>query len=242
MQRRKILSVVALLSVGPVLLAGRDMFMTRKGDIDGQARLLHLFTYNYERKWPTSLDFDGVFLAFTLVCVAFTLLMAVHRWRRSASVLLCSAAALFSCWCVNVYFVKVAPHWGQRETIMAYYENRESEREPLVAYQMNWKGENFYSGNQMATFVASGKKFKTWITEEREAGKRTFYFTTEHNRVKNLRKELDNPDSFDVLTDETLNNKFALTRATFPPLEAKPEAETGEDEIENDTSSVGSQE
>jgi hypothetical protein len=95
----------------------------------------------------------------------------------------------------------------------------------------------------MATFVSSGKKFKTWITEERQAGKSTFYFTTEHTRLKNLKKELDDPPSFEVLTDETLNNKFALARATFPPLPTKPAAaETGEDEPLDDSSSVGSQE
>lgn len=240
---RQVLSALALSSAVPLFLAGRDMFFTRKGDVDGQARLIHLFTYNYERKWPTSLNFDGVFLAATLVAVAFTLAMAVTRWRRSAAVLLCSTAFWFSAWCADVYFVNVAPHWGQRETMLAYYQHRNGPDEQLVAYQMNWKGENFYTGNRMATFVSSGKKFKSWITEERQAGRSTFYFTTEHSRLKNLKKELDDPPSFEVLTDEALNNKFALARATFPPLPTKPPApEVGEDEPEEDGASVGSQE
>src|SRR5690606_23065906 len=48
--REAVLSVLALSSCVPVFLAGRDMFTTRKGDVDGQARLLHLFTYNYDRE------------------------------------------------------------------------------------------------------------------------------------------------------------------------------------------------
>jgi hypothetical protein len=238
-----VLATLALVAAVPLFLAGRDMFVTRKGDVNGQARLLHLFTYNYERKWPASLDFEGVFLAATVVAVVFTLGMTVTRWRKSAAVMLCSTAFLFSVWVSDVYFVNVAPHWGQRETMLEYYAQRKGPDEQLVAYQMNWKGENFYSGNRMATFVSSGKKFKTWITEERQAGKSTFYFTTEHTRLKNLKKELDDPPSFEVLTDETLNNKFALARATFPPLPTKPAAaETGEDEPLDDSSSVGSQE
>jgi hypothetical protein len=240
---RQLLAVIALFAAVPTFLAGRDMFMTRKGDVEGQARLIHLFTYNYDRKWPPTLNFDGVLLAATLVAVAFTLAMAIARWRKTAAVLLTSTAFLFSVWCVNVYFVNVAPHWGQRETMLAYYRHRKGPEEQLVAYQMNWKGENFYTGNRMATFVSSGKKFKSWVTEERQGGKSTFFFTTEHTRLKNLKKELDDPANFEVLTDETLNNKFALARATFPPLPVKaavPEAQ--EDDPESDTGEVGSQE
>src|SRR5690606_26542473 len=143
-------------------------------------------------------------LAFTLVCVGFGLTMAVKRWRQLATVLFISTAGLFSLWCVNVYFVNVSPHWGQRETIMAYYEHRSGVQEPLVAYQMNWKGENFYTGNRMATFVSSGKKFKSWIAKQREAGKSTFFFTTEHTRIANLKRELGDVKDFDLLTDEAL--------------------------------------
>lgn len=242
-RNREVLGALAVFAAVPLFLAGRDLFVTRKGDIEGQARLLHLFTYNYERKWPSSLDFSGVFLAATVVAVLFTLGMAVTRWRKTSAVLLCSTGFLFSVWCADVYFVNVSPHWGQRETMLAYYQHRKGADEPLVAYQMNWKGENFYTGNRMATFVSSGKKFKTWITDERKAGRSTFFFTTEHSRLKNLKKELDDPPSFEVLTDEKLNNKFALARASFPPLPAKPpEQNTLDDEPEDDSSTVGSQE
>lgn len=240
---RQVLATLAILAAVPLFLSGRDMFVTRKGDVAGQARLIHLFTYNYERKWPTSLDFDGVFLAATLVAVVFTLAMAYAKWRKSAAVLFCATSYLFSVWCSDVYFVNVAPHWGQRETMLAYYQHRKGPEEQLIAYQMNWKGENFYTGNRMATFVATGKKFKSWITDERQAGRSTFYITTEHTRLKNLKKELDDPPTFEVLTDETLNNKFALARASFPPLPAKPAtADTDDDDEPNEPSSVGSQE
>jgi hypothetical protein len=93
----------------------------------------------------------------------------------------------------------------------------------------------------MATFVSSGKKFKQWITKEREAGKTTFFFTTEHARINNLKKELGSPEDFELLTDESLNNKFAMARAKFPPLSNKSGAvDEGEEDLINNPSNVGS--
>jgi hypothetical protein len=111
-----------------------------------------------------------------------------------------------------VYVVKVAPHWGQRETIFEYYRQRRGPEEPLVAYQMNWKGENFYTGNHVPAFVASGAKFKSWITEQREEGTRVVCFTTEHSRESSLKTDLGKVTRFERLTGKALNNKFFLAR------------------------------
>ena len=65
-----------------IVLAGRDMFTTVRGDIDGQARLVHLFTYNYRRPWPESLNFNGVLLAFTVASAALCALLAAPRCQH----------------------------------------------------------------------------------------------------------------------------------------------------------------
>jgi hypothetical protein len=126
-----------------------------------------------------------------------------------------------------VYLVKLTPHWGQRETMVAYYQARASDKEKLVAYQMNWKGENFYTGNRMATWVSTGAKFKEWLKKQREKGVKTMFFTTEHSRVGTLKKELDNPKQFELLTDDKVNNKFFLAKVTFDDLPAPGAAEEG---------------
>lgn len=219
------LATIAIGAATAVGLAGRDMFITRPGDIEGQVRLLHLFTYNYERAFPKTLDFRPVLLAFTVIATAACLLLALPRWQRHAATILCWASALFSLWCMNVYLVKLTPHWGQRETMITYYQKRQNANEKLVAYQMNWKGENFYTGNRMATWVSSGAKFKEWIQKQREKGVRSMFFTTEHARLATLKKELDSPKQFEMLTDETLNNKFFLAHVVFDEL--PPAAGTG---------------
>lgn len=210
-----ILGALGLASAAVVLLAGRDMFVTSTGDIDGQARLMHLFTYNYRRPWPQSLDFKGILTGFTVVASGVSALFIFRRIRTHAAALFLAVSVMWAAWGVNVYLFRAAPHWGQRETVMAYYKDRPGPEAPLVAYQMNWKGENFYTGNHVPAFVASGQKFKDWVAAERAKGVTTMYFTTEHGRIGSLKSELGNPKDFTKITNEELNNKFFIARVRF---------------------------
>jgi 4-amino-4-deoxy-L-arabinose transferase-like glycosyltransferase len=198
-----------------VALSGRDMFSTARGDVEGQARLMHLFTYNYGRPWPESLDFNGALMAFTFVAAACCAAFAVRRIETHAVVAMCAVAVWWTVWGVNVYLVKASPHWGQRETVLAYYAHRRGPEEPFVAYQMNWKGENFYTGNRLPAFVSSGAKFKEWLEEQKNKGVRVMYFTTEHSRLNPLKTELGKVASFTVVTTKQLNNKFFVARVAF---------------------------
>ena len=61
---RVLLGALGIASAVVVALAGRDMVSTQPGDVQGQARLMQLFTYNYRRPWPQSLDFNAILLGF----------------------------------------------------------------------------------------------------------------------------------------------------------------------------------
>jgi hypothetical protein len=139
-------------------------------------------------------------------------LFALPRLRAHGVRLLIATALVFTVFGLDVYLVKAAPHYGQRETILAYYATRASAEEPLVAFQMNWKGENFYTGNHVPAFVTTGEQFQSFISKQRERGVRVLYFTTEHRRVATLKNELGDVKSFSVLTSAELNNKFMLAR------------------------------
>ena len=95
---------------------------------------------------------------------------------------------------------------------MEYYRRRAGPQEPFVSYQMNWKGENFYTGNRTPAFVSSGQRFKDWIEEQKRLGVHVVYFTTEHGRAGGLKSEIGPHKRFDVLTTPELNNKFMLAR------------------------------
>ena len=61
---------------------------------------------------------------------------------------------------------------------------RDSDDERLVAYQMNWKGENFYTGNRVLTYVSTkNKEFDNWLDKHR--GQRHF-FITEQSRFNRM--------------------------------------------------------
>jgi 4-amino-4-deoxy-L-arabinose transferase-like glycosyltransferase len=197
-----------------VLAVGRDMAETFEG-MPNQIRFWHLVTYNYRRPWPPSLDFTPAFTAITLAAGLILLALAFARLRRHVVSLLVAFGLASAGWGMNVYLMKVSPHWGQRETTIAYYQAALEVPGPLVAYQMNWKGENFYTGNHVPAFVSSGKKFQDYITEEKKKGVKTFYFVTEHGRAGTLSNELGPTKAFEKLTPPELDNKFGLVRARF---------------------------
>lgn len=198
-----------------VWLAGRDLATSRPGDVRGAARLVHLFSYNYARSWPRELDYSVVLWVFTGLAVLACLLAAWPRLWRASVAASCGVAVMVTAWLVNVYLVQISPHWGQRETVGEYYLRRAGPEEPLVAYQLNWKGENFYTGNKAPVFVSSGRRFTDWVEAEKKRGTKVMFFTTEHSRLGSLKRELSNPREFQELTDERLNDKFALVRVVL---------------------------
>ncbi len=198
-----------------LVLVGRDLGTRPFGaDQPGAIRLLQLFTYNYRRTWPDHLDFSAALRAFSAVAILASLLFAVKRVRAHAVSLFVAVGVLFALWGVDVYMVKTAPHWGQREIIEAYYKARTSPAEPLVAYQMNWKGENFYTSNRIPAFVSSGAPFTKWVKEQRDKGVNVMFFVTEPGRLGGLRTEVG-AKKYTELTDKTVCNKFVTIRAEF---------------------------
>jgi 4-amino-4-deoxy-L-arabinose transferase-like glycosyltransferase len=211
---RVLLGAAAAAGAVVVLAVGRDLSSGHDGAFS-QIRLMHLVTYNYKRPWPPSLDFTPTLGAFTAAAAALTFLLVVVRLRRHVVAGLVALGLGFGAWGLDVYFMKISPHWSQRETTVAYYQATREAPGPLLAYQMNWKGENFYTGNHVPAFVSSGKRFQDYILEEKKKGLRTFYFVTEHGRTSTLSNELGPTRSFERLTTPELDNKFVLVRARF---------------------------
>lgn len=91
----------------------------------------------------------------------------------------------------------------------------------MVAWQLNWHGEDFWSGGEMygdrddARTIfkkTDNKRFLAWIKAPERAG-RTFYIVTESGRAKGLRGILPTPrakETFEII--DTSCNKFSLVR------------------------------
>jgi hypothetical protein len=152
-------------------------------------------------------------LVFGCVASIACLLLAWPCARRAALAVFVVCGAAFAVFTLFIYLPSLAPHYGQRELFERYYAERRSEREPVVAYQMNWKGENFYTGNRIPAFVSSGAKFEKWLERKRRSGTRVIFFVLQHERLGALKSELGSYRRVDALTDRQLNNKFLLVRA-----------------------------
>jgi hypothetical protein len=196
-----------------LVVVARDLIIKpENGDQPGAIRLLQLYTYNYRRPWPDSLDFSAVIFGFAVVAILLCLALAVRAVRHHAVMGLCAFAFAWGLWGLDVYMQRTAQHWGQHEVIEAYYADRSGPEQPLIAYQMNWKGENFYTGNHVPAFVSTGTTFTNWLKKQREEGKKVMYFITEHGRIGGLKGEVQGK-SYREVTDKVLCNKFILVRA-----------------------------
>ncbi len=198
---------------GTVVLAfvARDLSW-HVGNPPGSERLIHLFVYNYNRPWPEHLDYRAILFGFGCVASVLTLTISLRRLRGVASVSLLGAALAFSIWLLDVYMIDLSPHWGQRELIQRYYADRKGPEEPLIAWQMNWKGENYYTGNRVHVFVdLDNKKLLEWV--DKNKGK-TVFIVCEHTRFDRLKRALPGR-KIEPLTDKRLNNKFLLVKTVL---------------------------
>jgi 4-amino-4-deoxy-L-arabinose transferase-like glycosyltransferase len=203
--------LVVLSAISVTWFVGVDLFSANPPN--GPVRLINLVTYNYSRPWPAHLSMGSVVFGFT-IAVSVVMLGWVGRARLGglATALFLAICIGFSAWVCNVYLPRIAPHWGQRDTIAEYYRRRHGPDELLVSYQMNWKGENFYTGNRTPAFITTGDAFKRFIEAQRTANRRVLFFVLEHSRIGNLRYDLGKYTRLDSVTDTRLNNKFALVR------------------------------
>ena len=139
-----------------------------------------------------------------------TLAAALPLLRKTALYGLLGCAVWFSAWSLDVYMIDLSPHWGQRELVKRYYAQRKSPQEPLVAWQMNWKGENLYTGNHVHVFIQlDNKQITAWLGENQ---KKRAYFLLEHSRLNNF-KRLLGERKVEELSTPRENNKFILVRA-----------------------------
>ena len=201
----------------------------------GYQRLLQLFTYQYERMWPSrSFNYHAILVGFGVVAVLASAGLVVHRLRPMAARAMVAVAFVFAAWGLDFYMVDVSRHWSQRSLFERYYvrrqarttEGREGEdarydHDPIGAYQMNWKGENFYTGNHVVA-MECGLKYCTGTTAEwvREHPGQRAFFITEHSRVQGLLQQLrQNGGRAETISTEREDNKFVLVEATLgaPP-------------------------
>ncbi len=229
---------LAVFAAGVVAFVARDLAYHGQQRPPGYQRLLQLFTYQYERMWPSeSFDYHPIMIGFGVAVMVVSAAMVVHRLRAQATRAMLALGACFAVWALDVYMIDVSRHWSQRGLFERYYQLRqprpESQRregedvrythDPVGAYMMNWKGENFYTGGRSAMLDCGDLPFcsnraRQWIL--RRQGQRV-YFVTERTHGGSI-VSIANGAGFRAreLTDAWDQNKFVLVEAL--PQSAAP--------------------
>jgi 4-amino-4-deoxy-L-arabinose transferase-like glycosyltransferase len=218
---RRLGLLVALAGVPLLLVVIQDLVNEK----NASQMFLWLFSYDYVhsprgRPWPDQIDFSTPILIFGAAFALFTIGLGFRRFLRPSIYGLCASAVLFTWFLLDVYMVKLAPFWSQKYGIAAYYQHRRSADEKLLAYLMYWRGETFYTKNEIYEgpmedrtvfdMEEADQKLQDWIANHR--GRRV-YFIYERGRQPRLQTLLpvETRSSFTVIYEE--NNKFSVAYA-----------------------------
>ncbi|MEZ4393430.1 MAG: hypothetical protein R3A48_20275 [Polyangiales bacterium] len=222
---------MALGAAAVVAFVGRDLMYRGEVRPPGYQRLLQLFTYQYERMWPSeSFDYAPIMAGFAVVASITACGLAVHRWRAHATRAMVALAAVWCAWALDFYMVDVSRHWSQRTLFERYYRMRQPRTsEPrggddarythdiCGAYMMNWKGENFYTGGRCAMLDCGDLPFcsnhaRQWMENHR--GQRVFFVTERSHGSSIMAHVRASGGTARELTDAWDQNKFVLVEAT----------------------------
>ena len=124
------------------------------------------------------------------------------------------ALAIFFGW---FHWRQLSVHWTQRDLFWTYLQ-QSSPDEPIAAYQMNWRGETFYSRNTVRQIGRSVEPMLSLGDYLSSPGKRK-WFLVEQSRLSSLRQAIGSAARLRVV--ESRNIKFALAVAEPPQLGAQ---------------------
>ena len=144
------------------------------------------------------------------------------RGRAAAIALLGFGAIAWTTWVLDRYLIDLSPHWSQKHVFASYYKNRTGPQEPVVAWMMYWRGENFYTANQIYDHRLDASEKTVFLgdknTEKLQAylnahrGRR-IYFLIERHRLEVLRGALPEASRKTLEVVDDSNNKVYLARA-----------------------------
>ena len=223
LSRRDARSAAAAALVGIPLLA--LVLVDLAGAPKNAQRFIWLFSYDYinspgGRPWPPALDFRAPLIGFGVAFALATLALGWRRIQRHAAVALCLAAVAFSYFLLDDFMLRATPYWTQKGLIANYYKMRRSPDEHLLVWQMYWRGENFYTQNEIyegpkeerTVFLGDRnlENLKSWMDKHR--GRRAF-FLLEHSRYSTLEGAVPADARKTLKIVDNSNMKFCLAAA-----------------------------
>jgi hypothetical protein len=217
----RLAKVVALVGLPLLGLVCFDLTTSKQA----AQRFIWLFSYDYVntplgRPWPPELNYVPALVVVTVLFGVGVLLLSSRRLQRWATVGLGAVAVVFTYYLLDVYMKQVSDHWSQKPLIATYYNTRRSPDEKLIAWQMYWRGETFYTANEIyqgpmkdrTVFLGdrNAENLKDYLARNR--GKRVF-FIVEQSRWATLKGLLPAESRESLRRVDERNNKFWLAVA-----------------------------
>ncbi len=201
------------------LLVGLGLFGLVGKDLVSQPRhWVDLFTFNYDRPYPEFLLTQSLWgeapawlnfkiaLAMTLTAGCVASIWAGSRQSARGLLIAATAVALALALALSWgHWVSLSHHWTQRDLFSRYWKQR-GPHEPIAVFYMDWKGETFYSRNEVLQLKPANTAVELPAYLARPGRK---WMLTEHVRVNALRS-LIGPSHSVRLVEPALNNKFVL--------------------------------
>jgi len=114
-------------------------------------------------------------------------------------------AMVFALWFNWSHWVDLSHHWTQRDLFWRYSEQKRA-NEPIAAFLMNWRGETFYSRNQVKQIPAANAAARARAYADQPGRE---WALVEHFRLSNLKNAVG-ADHTVTPIDRDVNNKFIL--------------------------------
>ena len=119
-RRDRLHPIFAGIGIAIALLVCRDLMHEPE-------RWIEMFVFRYDRPWPNAepwqIDPSDGLLALGLAAAA-AIAIAATRWRRLGVVCLGAVGLAICVWTLQVYMPIAGTHWGMREAVRTYYDQR----------------------------------------------------------------------------------------------------------------------
>lgn len=187
---RRLAGVIAIPIIALFAVATRDL-------ITDPQHLSNLFTYKYDRAYPREVRREAAsFLAALAGLGAAGFLVSSAFFKRAHAMLVFGGVGvLFAAWISHYHFNMLAQHWSQAHMFKTYFEEKRGD-EPIYAYQLNWRGETFYSRNTVIQVKESGANERMRALVDRPGRE---FIVVEQSRFQTLKNVLS-PDKRERLT------------------------------------------
>ncbi|MGN6110813.1 MAG: ArnT family glycosyltransferase [Kofleriaceae bacterium] len=213
-RRDRLHPLYAALGIGIVLLICRDLMFEPD-------RWIEMFVYRDDRPWPSGepwqIDPSDGFLGLAIVA-AIGIAVAATRFVRTGVALICAAGLAICVWGLQIYMPHAGTHWGMREAVRTYYEQRTIFGEKLV----------YFSDRQLRdewADVGNTWSFETFVPDDLQLGQpmTVKIQVTRPDDDKIIEHDLTLVGAVTAIGDHAVELTFAPgERAKLDPLLSRP--------------------